>query len=209
MIKMRQVSPTLAPVRPSLLSVASVSVAARRVAVIAVRPSARASASVLPLGLAPSRKLQHATLLAPLPPSLPRASLSCRRTHFLRLSLAAAAAIRVLPIMREEDRCPHERRFEGVIGVEGAKDGRRRRRGGDFKHASTEVPLVDDCHCISGLKKGEAERRGPKLRRHARDFTPPKALPVTLYLTLQFRCWCSGLAHTRPVVLHPYHNIHV
>ena len=98
---------------------------------------------------------------------------------------------------------------EGVIGVEGAKDGRRRRRGGDFKHASTEVPLVDDCHCISGLKKGEAERRGPKLRRHARDFTPPKALPVALYLTLQFRCWCSGLAHTRPVVLHPYHNIHV
>ena len=94
--------------------------------------------------------------------------------------------------MREEDRCPHERRSEGVIGVEGAKDGRRR-KGGDFKHASTVVPLVDDCHCISGLKKG-----GPKLRRRARDFTPPKALPVALYLTLQFSCWCSGLAHTRP-----------
>ena len=120
---MRQVSPTLAPVRPSLL-LRRVGVSGGETRCRDRRPPVRAS--VLPLGLAPSRKLQHATLLAPLPPSLPRASLSCRRTHFLRLSLAAA--FRVPPIMREEDRCPHGTE-EGVIGVEGAKDGRRREGG--------------------------------------------------------------------------------
>ena len=122
---MRQVSPTLAPVppSPSLRRVGrSVGVSGGETRCRDRRPSIPPA----PLGLAPSRKLQHATLLAPLPPSLPRASLSCRRTHFLRLS-PAAAAIRVPPIMREEDRCPHERRSEGVIGVEGARtdDGER------------------------------------------------------------------------------------